>query len=257
MTGATIERQFREKVCGEISLRPEGVERFRVDTPFMSDDGDLLAVILRKEGGQWLLSDEGHTYMHLTLQMEERELRQGTRQKIIANALTAFDVADRNGELVLPVRGDDFGDALWSFVQALLRINDVTYLTRERVRSTFMDDFRAFMSDKVPESRRTFEWHDPEHDPEGNYLVDCRINGMAQPLLVFALQGDGAVRDATISLLQFERWGLSFASVAIFEDQEAVGRRVLARFSDAGEKMFSSLSGNKDRIEKFLVDSMA
>ena len=257
MTEALIERQFREKVCGGISLQPEGAQRFRVHTPFMSDDGDHLAVILRKEGEQWLLSDEGHTYMHLTLHMDERELRQGTRQKIIASALTAFAVTDRDGELVLPVRGNDFGDALWSFVQALLRINDVTYLTRERVRSTFVDDFRAFMTDRVPESRRTFDWHDPEHDLDGNYLVDCRINGMPQPLFVFALQSDGAVRDATISLLQFERWGLSVSSVAVFDDQERINRRVLARFSDVSDKQFSNLSGNKDRIEKFLADAMA
>jgi hypothetical protein len=257
MTEAVIEQQFREKVCAEVSLRPEGVERFRVETPFMSDDGDLLAVILRREAGQWLLSDEGHTYMHLTLRLEERDLRQGTRQKIIANALAAFGVADREGELVLPVRDEDFGDALWSFVQALLRINDVSYLTRERVRSTFMEDFRSFIAERVPESRRVFDWHDRERDPEGNYVVDCRINGMPQPLLVFALQSDGAVRDATISLLQFERWGIPFSSVAIFEDQEAVGRRVLARYTDAGDKMFSNLAGNKDRIEKFLADALA
>ena len=257
MTEALSERQFREKVCGGISLRPEGVERFRVHTPFMSDDGDHLAVILRKEGAQWLLSDEGHTYMHLTLHTEERELRQGTRQKTIANALTAFAVTDRDGELVLPVRGDDFGDALWSFVQALLRINDVTYLARERVRSTFMDDFRSFMEEHVPEPRREFDWHHPEHDPEGNCSVSCRINGMPQPLLVFALQSDGAVRDATISLLQFERWGLNFGSLAIFDDQEQINRRVLARFSDVSDKQFSNLSGNKDRIEKFLADAMA
>ena len=39
-----------------------------------------------------------------------------------------------------------YGDALYSFVQALLRITDVSYLSRERVRSTFIEDFRTFMT---------------------------------------------------------------------------------------------------------------
>lgn len=30
-------------------------------------------------------------------------------------------------------------------------------LTRERVRSTFMEDFRAFMEESVPENRREFD----------------------------------------------------------------------------------------------------
>ena len=73
-----------------------------------------------------------------------------------------------------------------------------------------MDDFRAFMSEQVPESRRTFDWHDPKNDPDGKYLVDCRVNGMARPVFVYALPTrDDKVRDATITLLQLERWGLT------------------------------------------------
>jgi hypothetical protein len=87
--------------------------------------------------------------------------------------------------------------------------------------------------------------------------VDCRVNGMAKPLYVFALPGDDKVRDATIAILQFERWKTPFRSVAIFEDQEEVNRKVLARFSDVCEKQFSSLSANRDRIERFLKESLS
>jgi hypothetical protein len=75
---------------------------------------------------------------------------------------------------------------------------------------------------------------------------------MPKPLFVYALQADDRTRDATIALLQFEKWGLNFRSLAIFEDQEFIGRKVLARFSDVCEKQFSSLELNKDRIGKFL-----
>jgi hypothetical protein len=256
MTVEAIERDFKERVCDAVSLRPEGLHRYRVLTPFMFEDGDHLAIILRQEDGHWALSDEGHTYMHLTYDLDERAFQQGTRQKIISNALSAFDVEDREGELRLTVPEGRYGDALYSFVQALLKISDITYLSRERVRSAFMEDFAEFLKEHIPESRRTFDWSDPERDPEGKYVVDCRANGIARPLFIYALPNDDKVRDATIGLFRFESWGLTFRSLGIYEDQAEINRNVVARFSDICDKQFSSLSANRDRIASFLGESL-
>ncbi|MCP4168386.1 MAG: DUF1828 domain-containing protein [Chloroflexi bacterium] len=256
MTINAIEHDFREKVCAQVQLEPAGRSRYRVYTPFHFNDGDHLVVVLRQKNGHWELSDEGHTYMRLTYDLDEKSLYQGTRQQIIANTLDAFSIDDVEGELRAEIRDERYGDVLFDFVQAILRINDVTYLSRERVKSTFMDDFRAFISERVPEHRRNFDWHHPQYDLDGTYPVDCRINGRSRPLFVFALANDNKTQVATIALHQFERWGLEYRSLSIFESQEEISRKVLARFSDVSEKQYSNLYGNRIRIGRFLDEML-
>ena len=64
--------------------------------------------------------------------VDEKELQRGTRQKIIGNALSGFGIEDREGELLLRISDDRYGDALYSFTQAVLKISDVTFLVRTR-----------------------------------------------------------------------------------------------------------------------------
>lgn len=256
MTVQGIESDFRKKVCEKLQLISEGIGRYRIHTPFSFDDGDHIVAVLKKENGHWLITDEGHTFMHLTYDLDEKSLYTGRRQKIITDALSMFFVEDREGELAIKIEEDKYGDALYNFIQAVLKISDVAYLKREQVRSTFLDEFHNFIEQNVREERRTFDWNDKNLDPDGKYSVDCRINSVEKPLFVFALQNDDKVRDTTISLHQYEKWEVPFRSLAIFEDQQQINRRVLARFTDICEKQYSSLSTNKDRIAKYLKEIM-
>ena len=50
MTIEIIETDFRRKVGEGVRLAGEGVNRYRVFTPFLFEDGDHLAVVLKQEG---------------------------------------------------------------------------------------------------------------------------------------------------------------------------------------------------------------
>jgi hypothetical protein len=73
--------------------------------------------------------------MHLTYDPDEKDLQRGTRQEIITNALSAFKVEDREGELIVTVEGDQFGDALYGFVQAFLKITEL-FMSGSRCRAS-------------------------------------------------------------------------------------------------------------------------
>lgn len=243
-----IVQDFKRKVCDEIRLLEEGKNRFRVFTPFRFDDGDHLSIVFKKENNQWLISDEGHTYLHLSYRIDPQDLETGTRKELIEYALNEFQVQDRYGELIIKVENNEYGNALYRFIQVLIKITDISYLSRERVKSTFEDDFRSLIENNIPKNRYTFDWYDQEHDPDGAYEVDCYINNLTNPLYIYALSNDNQVRDTTISLLQFEKWENNFYPIAIFENQDKLNKKICKKFSKVCEKQFSSLENHQSEI---------
>ena len=128
---------------------------------------------------------------------------------------------------------------------------------REPVHSTFMEDLMTFVRSVVPEQRLSFDYHIPEHDVKGIYPVDCRINGIERPVYLFGIPNDSKCKDVTINIHQYERWEVNFRPVGVFEQQEEIGRTVLAKFSDVVERQFSNLSSNKERIKKYLEEVLS
>jgi hypothetical protein len=251
-TGA-IKDDFRKRVCEQIELEPQGEGRFLVSTPFRFDDGDHYRIVLKREGdGGWILSDEASTIMHLSYWMDADAIESGNRQEIVDNSLSTYGVENRDGELVIPVHEGRFGDALFNFVQALTKVSDVSFLSREIVRSTFMEDLIAFLKEKVPGDRLQLNWKD-DRDASGMYPVDARINHMKRPLFLYGIPSEDKMKDVTISLLTFEKWNLRFQSVAVFEDLQTMSKKPLARFLDVNDKPFSSFDQeNKERLSGYL-----
>ena len=151
-----VQKDFKEKVCEEISLIPEGLSRYIVSHPFTFDDGDHYIIVLKKIGEDWLLSDEGHTIMHLSY--EDIDLRHGGYREIIDNTVSALGLENRQGELVVRIPETRFGDALFSFIQALVKISDIKYLQRERIRSLFMEEFKGFLGETIQQQYRQFDY---------------------------------------------------------------------------------------------------
>ncbi len=253
-----VQNAFKEKVAESIRLFPEGVNRYQIFTPFHFDDGDHFVIILRKgDGENWIITDEGHTYMHMSYQMDLSSLENGTRNAIIESALEKYGIDEEEGQIL--ARVDDLknaGNIFYNFIQCLINITDISYLSRERVKSTFMEDFRRFISKSVSSERFQFDYQEISRDPDRKYLVDCRINGMDHPLHVYAIGNNDKCRDTTINIFQFQKWKLPFFSLGIFEDQEQINRKVLSRFTDICDRQFSNLVGNREKIESYLKDQI-
>jgi hypothetical protein len=249
-----LEAILRLSVGEQIEVIQEGADRYVVFTPFTYEDGDHFNIVLKegRNNGNWEVTDEGATLLHLSYWMDYEAFRKGTRSKIIDRVISQFGLQNQHGELLLFASGRDIGHALFTFIQAITRILDITYLSREQARSTFLEDFRSLMQQTITPDRLTFDYYDPRNDAQKKYKVDARINSMEVPLFVFAIPNDDRCRDVTISLHTFNKWNLQFDSIAIFQDQTDITRDVLARFSDVADKQFSSLDSSNIEIATYL-----
>ncbi len=255
-----IQDSFQLAVSKSVRIFPKGIDCYQIFTPFHFDDGDHFVIILKKNAqGKWIITDEGHTYMHMSYNMDLSSINRGKRNQIIESALQKHNIQEQEGRIFADVKSlAHAGNVFYSFVQCLINITDVSYLDQERdLPSTFMEDFRTFISKTIDDPARfKFEYIDRRRDPDGKYPVDCRVNGMPRPLFLYAINNDNKCRDTTISILQFQRWEQPFLTLGIFEDQEQIIRKVLARFTDVCDRQFSSLATNKERIRNFLAERM-
>jgi hypothetical protein len=243
-------------VGSSVEIEPINEHESRVSTAFQFADGDHLVTRLRRvDGDRYEWTDLGHTFMHLSYGLEVDSLEEGKRGELLEEALGRLDVQEREGELVLPTTGDDLGMSLMRFAQALLHVADLDYLTQERVRSTFLEDFRRVLGSEFGH-RAHFDYVDAYHDPRALYPVSCLLNEGPRPVAVFALPSDETINVATITLQQFRNWGRRFFAAGIHEEQESRNRKAVARFSDVVDKQFSFLHGNENEIVGYLAQRL-
>ena len=254
MTSApSFVEQFSKAICQEVQLVEHGLDRYIVHVPFPFDDGNHYVVVAERDEEGWVLTDEGHTFMHLSYSVPQFD--SGNRKSIIDRVLRVHRIQDVQGELRVPFTPERAGDALFSLIQAITQVTDVSFLSRERIRSTFAEDFRSIVDSGRKDRTVEYDYYHPVHDSARRYPVDARINGDgALPVLAFAIGNDIQCQQATITLYRWEHWGEPFDSVGIFRDQTEINRHVLARYSDMGGRQLSSTETARERFPLVLEE---
>ena len=68
-------------------------------------------------------------------------LENGNRNEIIESSLEKYGVKEIEGQLIATIDEiSNVGNILYNFIQCLISITNISYLSRERVKSTFKED---------------------------------------------------------------------------------------------------------------------
>ena len=249
-----LQRLLCERLCEDVQLteRPDGALMLR--TQFEFSDGDRFPMHVSEAGtGGIRLSDSGHTLTHLSYDHDIDSFLEGARGELLERIVGETGIERDGGAVHVDAPIERLPEAIFRFGQALTRIHDLTFLSRSRVRSTFYDDLADFLKSRIDEDKIQADYL-PEGLPNPQaYPVDYRIEGRYdRPLFLYGIPNRDKARLATIILSHFHRNSLKFDSILVFEDQAEIPRLDLARLSDVGGEMVSSLESTGDLERKIL-----
>ncbi len=240
-----------ERLCEDVRVEPRPDGALMVRTRFQFPDGDRFPIHLSEApAGGFRLSDRGHTLMHLSYEHDVDSFLDGTRGMLLERIMGEHDLQWDGGAFCLDTAPERLPEAVFRFGQALTRVYDLTFLSRSNVGSTFYDDLADLLSHVVDEDKIRRDYEPDVPDAEA-YPVDYRIEGRDDvPLFLYGVPNRDKARLTTIMLSHFHRHALPFESILVFENQTEIPRLDLARLSDMGGDMISSLESREELDRK-------
>lgn len=128
----------------EISFDKIG-EYYEITTPYLDNANDYLQIYVKQEGNDIFITDDSAT-MH-SLKMCGFQLT-ANRRIFLERILCQYGVSLHGDELVAktPVKG--FAKKKHLFIQAMLRIDDLFTVSKEKPASFFLDDVQNFFAER-------------------------------------------------------------------------------------------------------------
>ena len=151
------------------------------------------------------------------------------------------------------VSTDDIGRAVFRLGQALSQIFDISFLSRNRVSSTFYEDLDRAIHMVSPNARIQKNYIVENRDSAEDYPVDYRLDFPQGrlPLFLFGIPSNEKAKLATLVIQHWRTEGLQFTSFIVFQDQLRIGRSDVARLTNVGDESISSLGAIADMRRKF------
>jgi hypothetical protein len=242
-------------LCADVAVHLREDNRVALATPLTFPDGDAFVVLAEAlPAGGVRLTDAGHTLMHLSYSMDVDDLGEGNRGEIFRQILADSGLQESEGELFIDSAGDEIGGAMFRFGQALTRIHDLTFLSRTRVASTFYDDLAQKIARFVPGEKITRNYSIPDKPQADNYRIDFKIDAKdpSVPMFLFGIPNGEKAKLTALIIEHWLRENIVFDSLLVFAEQTKISRQDVARLSNVGGEMVSSLDAEEDLKRKLL-----
>lgn len=126
----------------EITFEKIG-EYYEITTPFLNSANDFIQIYVRIDKDTIFFTDDGYTLNQLY--MNGFQLT-STRKNALISLLQQYGVT-LNGDALETTSGiDNFAQKKHMFLQAIIRVDDMYMVTRNKTTSYFFDDIQNFFN---------------------------------------------------------------------------------------------------------------
>lgn len=244
-----------ERLCAKIRIhkRDDGV--YMLESPFTFPDGDHFPIYLTDTpSGNVILSDRGHTLMHISYEHDIDAFSEGARAILLDQIVKECEIIEEEGVFKVETSPEHLVEALFSFGQALTKIYDLTFLSRDRIATAFYEDLKSLLFGIIDEGRIEVDYIPLDVPHANNYPVDYQLKGRdGSPVFIYGIPNRDKARLTTIMLSHFLLHKLSFESIIVFMNQQEIPRLDVARLTNVAGTAVASLEAEHDfrrKIEK-------
>lgn len=214
---------------------------YNIRNPFFHSDGEGFHIVCREIDGRKVLTDDGWTFSWLdTHDVTVTPARMRVLRSVLENHMVELA-----GDRLIVECSASHGADVSLLIEAIVHVEDLCYLDRRHVRSTFVEDVRSVLSERIPDCETGKILSDPLGD---EYRTDAFIGG-DRPVMVFAVRSKDRCKDVTMALMALK--DLGYESVVVVEEGADVPKKDLDRL----EKHSDRTVGLKDLPA--LADSIA
>lgn len=226
-----MKEELCKAFCSELTVRrvPAGIA---VGTGFMGVGGEQIGfyIIGPDQFGLWRVQDDGNTVPYLEASGADLEVltRKEAFDELLGECGAVYD--DQSTELSIDrIKRDDLPGAALKFVALLLRLQDMLFMTRERVESTWVEEAQRELLLRLGTSVRV-DSDTPISPQLSDYPADIVIRSKGRPpvALFFGISEPKVYEAILLKILARQR-GEQCEVVALLEKDNSLTRKVRTR----------------------------
>ena len=188
--------------------------------------------------------------MHVSYEHDVELFYEGARASLREQIVRESGIEEDQGIFSIETPPDQGAGALFRFGQALTKIHDLTFLSRERVASTFYEDLRGLVFTILDEEVVETDYIPPDVQTPTTIRSTTDSREGREVGVPVRHPGRDKARLTTIMLSHFLLHRVPFESVIVFADQQEIPRLDLARLTNVAGTAVASLEAEDDLRRK-------
>lgn len=223
---------------------------YQIFVPIFYDDGDMMDIFIQEtENGCFRVCDCGMTLMRLSYTFD---ISTDRRKKILADILNETGAISEEGNIYIPSTQELLFENVMQLSQTITKILAMRYTAKKYVASMFYEDIDEYIMSSLTDflPRKNYS-PIKDHEEFGvDYFFQIKDR---PPIFLFAIRGNEKALDSALSVLAFQKWNISFTSVAVHDNFSSLSVAAQKKITNVMDKQFFDYPSFENASQEYLT----